>query len=274
MGQPNVITVALVGWAVSLIGCVNDTEEPVEEIEEIEEIEEVSEASSELAAEVYSPFTGSSTTGSAGTYSWHGHATTYPAGMEDIRGYTLPSTIECSSNKSARSHLDVTSGCLKAVAIGSYSRGQIEESSSGAFRVVALPFAGSEANPMKWTDQKNEFRFYYAATSGIGVDPGVKAFVRYRDEYDLYVASWRMDGKVNIKRKQNGTYRTLAEVNMAKPSAGAWHRMQFHATGSKLELYLDGTKVLSATDTAFSWGTSGIRTDAMNGAYLDEWTIR
>lgn len=269
------ITTAVFAWVVSLSGCATDSVEPTDDLE-AESIpdEEVFEDAAPRAADIYTPFTGSSTIGSALTYGWHGHATTYPAGMEDMRGYALPSTIECSNNKSLRSHLDVTSGCLKAVAIGSYSRGQIEESSSGAFRVVALPFAGSEANPMKWSDQKNEFRFYYAATTGVGTDPGVKAFVRYHDEYNLYVASWRMDGKVNIKRKVNGTYKTLAEVSMPKPSPNAWHKIQFHATGSKLELYLDGARVLSATDTSFAWGTSGIRTDAMNGAYLDEWTIK
>ena len=83
-----------------------------------------------------------------------------------------------------------------------------------------------------------------------------------------------MDGKVNIKRKSNGAYKTLAEVTMPKPSANAWHKIQFHAIGNKLELYLDGNKVLSATDSTFAWGTAGIRTDAMNGAYLDEWTVK
>lgn len=259
------ITTALFALAVSLTGCMSDVDEGDDVLDE---------DSSELSADIYTPFTGTSTIGSVAQYGWHGHATTYPAGNEDIRGYALPETIECSSNKSLRSHLDVTSGCLKAVAVGSYSRGQIEESSSGAFRIVALPFAGNESRVMKWTDQKNEFRFYYTHTTGTGVDPGIKAFVRYNDEYDLYVASWRMDGKVNIKRKQNGTYKTLAEISMPKPSTNAWHKIQFHATGNKLELYLDGSKVLSATDSTFAYGTAGIRTDAMDGAYLDEWTVK
>jgi hypothetical protein len=258
-----------VSAVLAFAGCVSDEEELALDTED----ETTSETDSELGS-TYTPFTGTSTTGPASTYTWKGYRTTYPAGMEDMRGYTLPATVECSSSKSTRSHLDVTAGCLKAVAVGSYSRGQIQSTSDGAFRVVALPFAGSETNPMKWTDQSNEFRFYYTSTSGPGVDPGFKAFVRYRSENDLYVASWRMDGKVNIKKKQAGTYKTLAEITMPKPSAGAWHRIRFDAIGTRLELYLDGTKVLSATDSAFSWGTAGIRTDAMTGAYLDEWTVR
>ncbi len=255
---------------ISLTACV-DSEELTED--ELEELADLEEESSDVT-NVYTPFTGTSTVGSAATYSWHGRGTSYPAGKEDMRAYTLPSTIECSNAKSARTHLDVTSGCLEAVSVNGYSRARIEETSSGAFRAVALPFAGNETNPMKWSDQRNEFRFYYTGTSGNGVDPGVKAFVRYRDEYNLYVASWRMDGKVNIKRKQNGSYKTLAQINHPKPSTGAWHRIQFHAIGNRLDLYLDGTKVLTATDSAFSWGTSGIRTDSFHGAYLDDWTVR
>ena len=252
--------------AVSLIGCAADGAATDEEITD--------EDVSELAGSVYTPFTGSSSTGSAATYGWQGYKTTYPIANEDFRGYALPLTVECSSGKSVRSHLDVTAGCLTAVAIGSYSRGQITSTSAGAFRVVALPFTGSEANPLKWTDVHNEFRFYYTGTSGPGVDPGFKAFVRYRSEDDLYVASWRVDGVVQIKKKQGGTYYTLAQTTKSKPTTGAWHRLRFDAVGSKLDLYLDGTRVLSATDSTFTWGTAGIRTDAMTGAYLDEWTVK
>jgi hypothetical protein len=253
-------------------GCVTDDEMIDEAGLDDGSEEEFGEEESELAT--YTPFTGTSTTGPASLYPWKGYRTTYPNGTEDMRGYALPSTVECSSSKSTRTHLDVTAGCLKAIAIGNYSRGQIQSTSDGAFRVVAKAFTSPETNPLKWTDQRNEYRFYYTKTSGAGVDPGFKAFVRYRTENDLYVASWRIDGKVNIKKKQAGTYKTLVERTMSKPSTGTWHSIRFDAIGSRLDLYLDGTKVLSTTDSSFSWGTAGIRTDAMTGAYLDEWTVR
>src|SRR5690348_848141 len=187
--------------AVALIGCIGD--------EGTDDEQDESEATSELSAgDTYTPFTGTSTTGPASTYQWKGYNTTYPSQDEDFRGYGLPSMVECSSSKSTRSHLDVTAGCLKAISIGSYSRGQIQPTSDGAFRAVALPFTGSEKNPLKWTNQSNQVRFYYSGFSGPGVDPGFKLFVRYRTEMDLYVASWREDGLVNIKKKQAGTYKT------------------------------------------------------------------
>ena len=233
----------------------------------------MAETESELGA-TYTPFSGTSSTGTASTYPWQGYRTTYPSANEDFRAYGAPASVECSSTKSSRSHLDVTAGCLTAVTVGGYSRGQITSTSDGAFRVVALPFTGAEASPLKWTDLRNEFRFYYKGAKGAGVDPGFKAFVRYRSENDLYVASWRTDGVVQIKRKQSGTYKTLAQATKNTPAINTWHTMRFDAVGSRLDLYLDGVKVLSATDTAFAWGTAGIRTDAMSGAYLDDWNVR
>jgi hypothetical protein len=259
--------------AISLIGCIGD--EGMDEDGQDVIDDATSEVDSELSAgDTYTPFTGTSTSGPASTYPWKGYNTSYPAEDEDFRGYGLPSTVECSSSKSTRSHLDVTAGCLKAIAIGSYSRGQIEPTSNGAFRAVALPFTGSEKNPLKWTDQSNQVRFHYAGFSGPGVDPGFKLFVRYRTEMDLYVASWREDGLVNIKKKQAGVYKTLAQTTYPKPSTGTWHTMRFDAIGTKLDFYIDGKKVLSTTDSTFSWGTSGIRTDATPNAYLDDWTVR
>lgn len=248
-----------------LIGCLDD--EAGSEVES-----EESEATSELGS-TYTPFTGASTTGSAATYTWKGYRTTYPAADENFRGYSAPATVECSSSKSARSHLDVTAGCLTAVNVGSYSRGRIKSTSDGAFRVIALAFTGTEANPLKWTDMHNSYRFYYTGTSGAGVDPGFKAFVRYRSENDLYVASWRTDGVVQIKRKKAGSYTTLAQATKRKPTTGSWHTIRFDAIGSRLDLYLDGTKILSASDTSFAWGTAGIRTDAMSGAYIEDWRV-
>lgn len=245
-----------------LIGCVDD---------EASFDEETGEAASELAT--YTPFTGTSTTGSAATYTWKGYRTTYPAADENFRGYSPTTTVECSSSKSTRSHLDVTAGCLTAVSVGSYSRGKITSTSGGAFRAVALAFTGTESHPLRWTDMRNSYRFYYTGTSGGGVDPGFKAFVRYRSENDLYVASWRIDGVVQIKRKRAGTYTTLAQTTRSKPTTGTWHTIQFDAVGSRLDLYLDGSKVLTASDTSFAWGTAGIRTDAMTGALIEDWRI-
>ena len=210
-------------------------------------------------------------TGRVSALPWHGASTTYPGSLEDFRGYGL-AMVECSNAKSTRSHLDVTAGCLSAIAD---THGQISSTSAGAFRAVVLGYTDADpAHAIRWTDQSIEYSFLYTATSGAGVLPGFKAFARYNTEEDLYVASWRMDGVVQIQRKQCGVYTALKILkDFGAPSAGAWHRMKLSAVGNRLELFLDGVKVISVTDNAFASGTMGLRTDAMTGALIDDWRV-
>ncbi|MGE0549917.1 MAG: hypothetical protein AB7O24_01260 [Kofleriaceae bacterium] len=217
--------------------------------------------------------------GTVAHYPWRGPVKTYPSGVEDFRGYgtSLPKTIECGDTKHARAHLDVTAGCLSVVTTGNgeYTRGQIQPIPDGSFRAIARGFvAGDDEHSVKWTDQAVEYRFYYTAQHGNENNPGFKAFVRYRTEDDLYVASWRTDGVVQIQRKQCGEYTALAvDQNYGAPKKGVWHWIRFEAEGTKLRLYIDHELALTATTSTFSWGTAGIRIDAMDGAYLDDWRV-
>lgn len=230
---------------------------------------DTAEASSCVSASSYTPY------GQIGHPS--GAVDEYPWTGEAFERYAppLPATVECASAKGRRTHLDVTAGCLRAVEVGGkYARGQIVATADGAFRALALGRTAATAPPVKWTDQSIEYRFHYKGTSGAGTNPGFKAFARYRSEDDLYVASWRVDGVAQIQKKQCGKYTALAVDDRAGvPSAGAWHRLRFDAIGDELALYLDDELVLAATDPTFSWGTAGIRADAMNGAYLDDWRV-
>ena len=128
---------------------------------------------------------------------------------------------------------------------------------------------------MKWTDTGTKYSFYYASSPvAAGVNPGFKAFVRYRTEEDLYVASWRADGVVQIQKKQCGVYTALAmRRDLAPPSANAWHSIRFEAVGDALSLWLDGSLAMTVTDATFAWGTAGIRVDSFDGAYIDNWKV-
>lgn len=230
----------------------------------------------------YSPFAspGSYPSGPVSSYPWRGIAYEYPNGCEDFSGYSPavggPDLVECSGN-SLREHLDVTSGCLDCVLIGSqsqYTRGQVRCDAGEDFRVVALAYEPSVSpRPVKWTDCANRFRFHGHQTGDTNY-PGVKAFIRYRTEDDLYVASWRYDGVVQIQRKWSGVYTTLAIAEeFGAPTPDEWHWMEFDALGSRLRLFLDDELVLQVSSGTFSWGTAGIRIDGANGMYLDEWSI-
>ena len=186
----------------------------------------------------------------------------------------LPRTVECGRDKDRRAHLDVTAGCLEAQAIGAYTRGVARATDDGAFRAIALGHDGDDPRPVKWTAQAVEVRFFHRGPNGPGVAPGVKAFVRYRSEDDLYVASWRLDGIVQLQRKRCGTYTALAVRNdLAPPTPGAWHRLRLAADGARLTLDLDGQRALAVDDPTFSWGTAGIRVDGLDDLYLDDWVV-
>jgi len=261
------------GWiAAALLCCVSCTTE----LETSDEETDLAGCPNE-GSDVYTPYlSGSSPTGTVATYPWRGLASSYPNGVEDFHGYApMPTTVECSSNKSQRDYLEVTDGCLSAVSIsnGAYTRGQVKGDASGYFRALALGHDGTAA-PVKWTDQAVEYRFYYSKSTGDISYPGFKIFARYETEYDLYVASWRMDGVAQIQKKHCGTYTALKIVKgYGAPSENAWHTIKFVANGNKLDLYLDGDHAVSTTDSTLTWGTAGIRIDSMDGAYLDDWKV-
>jgi hypothetical protein len=282
---PARVLALIVACAMVGVGCVDSAitddvaDDGSEEVESLDEAvdetvaeQEATASSCPTPAGVYDPYAnGSSGAGTVATYPWRGASSTYPSGNEDFRGYAAATTVECSSAKSKRSHLDVTSGCLTATSVSGDVGGKI---STNNFRALALGKTATDDSPVKWTDQRIEYRFYYSSQTGTVGNPGFKAFARYRTENDLYVASWRMDGVVQIQKKHCGVYTALAVLpHHGAPSKNAWHTIRFDAIGDRLVLALDGTQVLSVTSTTFSWGTAGIRIDSASGAYLDDWRV-
>lgn len=231
------------------------------------------------SSSVYTPYTsGTSPIGTVAQYPWRGATSSYPNGDENFNGYgsSLPATVECGGSKSDRTYVDVTCGCLSAISTSSGTRGQIELTTDGSYRSFAKAFkSGDSTHPVKWTDSGTSYNFYYSkAPLSVGVNPGFKAFLRYRTEYDLYVASWREDGVVQIQKKQCGVYTPLKIIkDYGAPAANKWHNIRFEAVGSKLTLWLDGKLAMSVNDSTFAWGTAGIRIDSYDGAYLDDWKV-
>lgn len=229
------------------------------------------------AADVYTPFSGSGPfpNGTVKELPWRGPTATYPDGVENFRGYAPPVNVECGGTRSRRSYLDVTAGCLDAVASSTGTAGRITGTSDGYYRSFALAFApGDATHPVQWTDQGIEYRFFYTKQTGNVSNPGFKAFARYVTEYDLYVASWRMDGVVQIQKKQCGEYTILKrDDHYGAPRTNTWHTIRFTAVGRDLRLYLDGTLAMTVADDTFVSGTAGIRIDSADGALIDDWRV-
>ena len=229
-------------------------------------------------SDVYTPFEsyGPVSSGDVADYPWRGVTSTYPDSIEDFRAYgpALPDEVECGSGKDARDHLDVTAGCLTAVSADGDKAGQIHGTTNGYYRSFALPYDAEAERQVAWTDQGVEYRFKYSEWTGNISNPGFKAFARYLTEYDLYVASWRRDGVVQIQKKQCGTYTTLKrDPTYGAPSPNVWHTIRFDVVGHELRLSLDGSLVMTTTDDSIEHGTAGIRIDSAEGALIDDWRV-
>lgn len=215
--------------------------------------------------DVYSPFP-------ANAQAVVGPVAQYPWSTVDFSNFSEGQTIECGSNKSAIPYLDVTAGCLSASTFQSNRRGVIHTTADNYYRSFALPTAGGA--PVKWTDQSVEYDFYFSRYTGTVSNPGFKLFVRYLDEYDLYVASFREDGTAQIQKKECGQYTTLKRIpNYGAPSLDHWHHIKFEAVGNDLRFYIDGQLAVQVHDTTFAAGTAGIRIDDTDGAYIDNWRV-
>jgi hypothetical protein len=92
-----------------------------------------------------------------------------------------------------------------------------------------------------------------------GADRYVGLAVRYQDVSNNYYVVWRSSNVLQLKRKVNGVYVTLAE--RAQPLAlNVRHRLRFLVEDSLLKVDVDGTQVLYASDTTFSHGRAALLT--------------
>ena len=157
---------------------------------------------------------------------------------------------------------------------------------SAVFRMVSRERFG---------DTRMSLRFRVAplgGTAGADGDPawtGLHVFLRYQDEFSLYVVSIaRRDGAVVVKKKvpggpsNGGTYLTLARGRAALAD-GRWHTAALAARdadgGVELDLVVDGAPLLHARDSGAGGapltgeGAVGLRGDGAQ-FWLDDVVVR
>ncbi|HEU5134519.1 MAG TPA: hypothetical protein VFU13_05185 [Steroidobacteraceae bacterium] len=92
-----------------------------------------------------------------------------------------------------------------------------------------------------------------------GADRYVGLAVRYVDIANNYYVTWRSSNVIQLKRKVNGAFVTLAE--RALPLAlNTRHHVRLSVAGSRLAVEVDGNQVLTANDTTFSRGRAALLT--------------
>ena len=228
---------------------------------------------------------------------------------ETFNEYADNETVECASGKSLRSHLDVTSQCLRKQTISNGSTGYsasvehaLLDSRGEKYRKIrALAFSlDSQGRRVLWTNQEHRLRLYFSSLDevqpGQASDQGMTMFARYRTEYDHYVASLKTNGDMFIKQKlcDHETHIDLKVGTFGSPvTTKNWYNLVFRAEdvkhpttgapGVKLTFTVtrpsDGyKKTLTTTQYAnrgfpiFPNGTGGFRTDFIRG-YVDDWRV-
>lgn len=200
-------------------------------------------------------------------------AATVPTSWEgdDFESYSHNSTIASASG--GASHIDVTSGTLTSKHLNGSQVWKRAWTNTHNFRMLA--HAQYNQKTLRYTDGSQQIRVYFDSVHSQPANyAGAHLFTRYQTEYDLYVASVRLDGQVMIKKKHCGSYSTLANAPFSQGSVSlnTWYDIEFSAQGNNLTLYVDGVEELSVTDDTFSWGSMGVRIDYTD-TYVDDWYI-
>ncbi|HEX5746443.1 MAG TPA: hypothetical protein VFZ09_09365 [Archangium sp.] len=195
-------------------------------------------------------------------------ASSCPWAGENFEAYAEGALVECSSDSSQRAHVEVTSGCLASKSAGTGRQGW---TSTSNFRALSRLYV--DGKKVGW---KTAAPSYRASIQDWQADApawaGLHVFARYQTENDLYVASYRKDGLVTIKKKLGGVSTTLAQKMLGAPETRTWHTVKLSVSGDTLQYFVDGALQLTAHDTSLTWGTTGLRTDSMD-VYLDDWKL-
>jgi hypothetical protein len=180
---------------------------------------------------------------------------------ETFNEYADNETVECASGKSLRTHLDVTSQCLRKKTISDGSTGYSASVEHALLdlprgeeyrKIRALAFSlDPQGRRVLWTNQEHRLRLYLSSLdkveppkegdemegdeSGTG-NQGMSMFARYRTENDHYVASLKTDGRMFIKQKlcNDKNYLPLKYDSFGSPVATRnWYNLVFRAEDVK-----------------------------------------
>ena len=182
----------------------------------------------------------------------------YPYPSQYFQEYSVGEVIGKSSAKDPDAPIIVTSGELRCANYGGKKQAFTDTYN---FRML-MNGMDSEGVRVGWTDSITNASVTPVAKDSNGPSwAGMHLFSRYQTSNDLYVASYRFDGKVTIKKKIAGKYTTLAVESVDKPVMGESYLLQFTVSGDTLSLFVNGSKKASVRDSDLVWGTSGVRLD-------------
>jgi pectate lyase len=103
-----------------------------------------------------------------------------------------------------------------------------------------------------------------SANGGFGI------FLRYTNTTNYYRLNWnRTTSRWEIVRNQNGTLSTLATSSATTLALNTDVTLLAEAVGTTLRLSVNGSVILTATDSAFASGRFGVSTSAARARFDD-----
>jgi len=162
------------------------------------------------------------------------------------------------------------------------------------WRVVADAHAPSSANVLKVTRIKDRSRgvFNLFWTPNVSfqdgiielklradtgrVDQGGGPIWRVKDADNYYIARYNpLEGNFRLYYVKNGARKTLADAGGIRIKAGQWFTIKIVHRGRRIEGWLNGKKLLEATDRTFGQaGGVGFWTKADAATSFDDLTVR
>ena len=107
------------------------------------------------------------------------------------------------------------------------------------------------------------------SSSGAGSgEHSIGLVLRMQDTDNLYLADFHLNQEVRIWRRVSGIWTQLDIAPMVIAFDTAY-LLKFSASGSQLRAYVNGTLVLSASDSTFSQGLAGLRVSEAHARYDD-----
>jgi pectate lyase len=92
---------------------------------------------------------------------------------------------------------------------------------------------------------------------------------RYTDADNFYAASLynKKGGVLEIRKKVNGSMKTLATNNKFKLDTHTWYRVKLELSGSEIKMYVNDKLELSAKDTSLTAGAVGLVTSKASAQF-------
>ncbi len=109
-----------------------------------------------------------------------------------------------------------------------------------------------------WRDYRTEAKVKINSWAASG-DRSVGLIARYTNPTNYYILNYNATAsELRITKQVNGVFTRLATKTAFTLSTGAWHTFKAELVGSSLQLYVNGTLQLSATDSALTAGGAGV----------------